>query len=209
MIHHSIARACVLVCVALLGASLATASDGRRFAGYYELGGIEDGGSNVDLTISLQLFNTSRQDIFAAHIILSDSVYRHVEHARFGTLAIPSRRSVIYSHSISIPHHEYEQWMMGAAPRVFLEYPDTTGTLVRHPVELIAGPIDVLEVQGSYLDASVDGLSLIDAPDRRTIMVTVRATPDRNTAAWPAELPPPTTMTSSSRQSRASTGVAA
>ena len=46
-------------------------------------------------------------------------------------------------------------------------------------------------------------------PDRRTIMITWPAMPERNTAAWPAELPPPTMMTSSPRHSRASTGVPA
>ena len=39
--------------------------------------------------------------------------------------------------------------------------------------------------------------------------VHVPRVPDRNTAAWPAELPPPTTTISSPRQSCASTCVAA
>src|SRR5215467_3278521 len=42
----------------------------------------------------------------------------------------------------------------------------------------------------------------------RITMVTFRAWPDRNTSAWPAELPAPTSMTSCSAQSRASTGEA-
>jgi len=44
-----------------------------------------------------------------------------------------------------------------------------------------------------------------EAPPRM-IMVTLRAWPDRNTAACPAELPPPTRATSCSAQSRASVG---
>jgi hypothetical protein len=35
------------------------------------------------------------------------------------------------------------------------------------------------------------------SPSLRTRMWTWRASPDRNTAAWPALLPPPTTITSS------------
>lgn len=38
---------------------------------------------------------------------------------------------------------------------------------------------------------------------RRTTIVTDRAKRARCTAAWPAELPPPTTMTSTSSMSRA------
>ncbi len=45
-------------------------------------------------------------------------------------------------------------------------------------------------------------------PAERTSMCTRRAVCARNTAAWPAELPPPTTMTSSSPHSCASTNVA-
>ena len=43
-------------------------------------------------------------------------------------------------------------------------------------------------------------------PAPRTIMRTFAAWPDRNTAPWPAELPPPTRMTSSPAHSRASIG---
>ena len=45
-------------------------------------------------------------------------------------------------------------------------------------------------------------------PLPRTRIVTLAAWPDKKTAAWPAELPPPTSMTSSPRHSRASIGEA-
>ena len=49
---------------------------------------------------------------------------------------------------------------------------------------------------------------LVSSPWSRTRMDTFAAKPDRNTAACPAELPPPTSATCSPRQSRASMGEA-
>ncbi len=46
-------------------------------------------------------------------------------------------------------------------------------------------------------------------PFARTSKCTCRQLPARNTAAWPAEFPPPTTITSRLAQRRASVGVAA
>ncbi len=49
---------------------------------------------------------------------------------------------------------------------------------------------------------------VLDSSGRRTSTRTWRALLARNTAAWPAEFPPPIKATSSLRQSRASTGEA-
>ena len=55
-------------------------------------------------------------------------------------------------------------------------------------------------------EAGIDRLKELQAP--RIIMRTLRACPDRKTAAWPAELTPPTTMTSCAAHSCASMAVA-
>src|SRR5438067_868229 len=49
---------------------------------------------------------------------------------------------------------------------------------------------------------------LAPSPPPRMIIWTLRAWPDRNTAAWPAELPPPTSTTSWPTHSLASIGEA-
>ena len=49
---------------------------------------------------------------------------------------------------------------------------------------------------------------LAPSPPPRMIICTLRAWPDRNTAAWPAELPPPTSTTSWPAHSLASIGEA-
>ena len=64
-------------------------------------------------------------------------------------------------------------------------------------------------VVGGCNSAGQAAAFLAASPDERTRRCTCRQLAARNTAAWPAELPPPTTITSSAAQSWASMAVAA
>ena len=73
--------------------------------------------------------------------------------------------------------------------------------------------ISVSVITSMLLERSMRSTRYCDMVDLsavpRTTMRTLRARDERCTAAWPAEFPPPTTITSSSRQRSASVAMAA
>lgn len=131
---------------------LASAKDGRDFAGYYAVShvaeapddaGKTDQAAKVDLTLSLQIFNHSDLgDIKSPVLGLLESGPSHALLGEFGAVKVlPANRDVIVSGNFSIPKEVFTSWSRrGISPKVVVIYRDASGRVLRQNIQLSRRP---------------------------------------------------------------------
>jgi hypothetical protein len=112
------------------------AVDGRDFAGFYELENIVDQGARVSLKFSTQIFNHSDADVIGAYVTLDDSLLFE-NYTSFQNVRIDYRNCVFLSGNITVPAREYQHWLQGAQPNLYVIYQDASGNTLKGLVELI------------------------------------------------------------------------
>ncbi len=124
-----------IITIALFLATPLIAENGRDFAGFYDVAGVTYDGETVSLTFSAEIFNYSGSDVASATIYLTDSMGIQ-DCASALDIRIDYRRSTKISGAITIPKEEYELWLQGIMPSLFVEYQHGNGESVHRPVEL-------------------------------------------------------------------------
>jgi len=126
----SFSRAGILALFALpmIFTGPARAKDGRDFAGHYSLTNVPDQGSQVELTLTLQLFNYSGADLKEGVVTVRPAPPVPGVLASFAPIKLwRSGGGVVVSQQLTIPRAEYRQWSTRIPPAVFIGYSDDEG----------------------------------------------------------------------------------
>ncbi|MGA2739322.1 MAG: hypothetical protein ABSG65_18015 [Bryobacteraceae bacterium] len=104
------------------------AKDGRDFAGHYSLTDVIENGSQVELTLTLQLFNYSGADLNQTVVTVHPAPPVPGVLASFAPIKLwRSGNDVVVSQQLTISREEYKQWSTRIQPAVFIGYSDKDG----------------------------------------------------------------------------------
>jgi hypothetical protein len=125
-----------------LTALTAVAKDGRDFAGHYSLTSVNEKGSQVELTLALQLFNYSGADLKQAVVTVRSSPPAPGVLGSFAPIKLwRSGSDVVVRQQLTIPRDEFERWSTRTQPAVFIGYRDEDGHTYRRWAQLSRRPI--------------------------------------------------------------------
>jgi len=131
----------VLFLVVLLAAVLVLAENGRDFAGWYDMRNVTDLGDQVQVTITLRVFNFSGADVTDATITLWDSVQPGVAYGSFPLVSIAYRDNARLTANFTVPKSEYDSWQQGGRPNLQVNFNDPAANPVQRSVELAWMPM--------------------------------------------------------------------
>lgn len=128
-----------------LSCSLLFAKDGRDFAGLYSLSATGESADREAVTMRLQVFNYSGEDVQNATIVLRENHPGGQVLAKSDVLPEwRNGRHTVIEQSFSIPKREYEQWLRGAQPNLLVIYVDSAGEQRQRTAQIRISP------QGSF-----------------------------------------------------------
>jgi hypothetical protein len=120
----------------------AAAKDGRDFAGHYSLTNTIENGGQVELTLALQLFNSSGADLTQAVVTVRSSPPAPGILATFAPIKLWRGGSdVVVRRQLTIPREEYLHWSTRTQPAVFIGYCDEDGHTYRRWAQLSRRPM--------------------------------------------------------------------
>lgn len=120
----------------------AGAKDGRDFAGYYSLTNVSENGGQVELTITMQLFNYSGADLQQAVVTVQSSAPGPNALCSFAPIKLwRNGGDVFLSQRINIPRAQLERWSNRTTPAVFIAPGGENGFAHRRPAQLSRRPM--------------------------------------------------------------------
>jgi hypothetical protein len=126
----------------LLTALVTLAKDGRDFAGYYSLTNVTEQGSQVNLTLTVQVFNYSDADIKQASVVLHQSDPGMTVQGAFPPVKVFHNQSdVRLSQGFSVPLEEYQRWQNGMVPRLMVHFMGANGIEQHRSIQLSRRPM--------------------------------------------------------------------
>jgi hypothetical protein len=131
------------IALILLHVSPGRAADGRDFAGLFKVDNPTDAGDGqVQVTLTVQIFNYSGADVSNATVTLQDSINPGKDFGAYpGAASIFQEDPATLSHTFNISPDEYSRWQQGAMPIMRIDYQNAAGEPARRQIELAAGPI--------------------------------------------------------------------
>jgi hypothetical protein len=137
--------------LAAVGAARVLAKGARGFAGFYSILEATDQGDQVEVRISLHVFNYSEADVQDATISLASSLPHppgaaeawEKEQASFQGVALRvNERQVVppLEGTFTVPAREYQRWLKGAQPHFVIDYQDGAGKPQQRAIELMRRP---------------------------------------------------------------------
>jgi hypothetical protein len=118
------------------------ATDGRDFAGFYEVSNVTDLGDTVRVTLTVRVRNYSDADVSGATVTLQDSVDFAKDYGAYPeSLSVANRESARLSGEFTLSREEYGRWQDGNAPTMRIDYQDADGNHLRRMIELVASPV--------------------------------------------------------------------
>jgi hypothetical protein len=137
--------------LAALGAAQVLAKGAREFAGFYRILQATNQGNQVQVRISLHVFNYSEADVQDATISLVSSLPHPPGAAEAWEKAQPSFQGValrVNEHqavpplegTFTVPAREYERWLKGVQPHFVIDYQDASGKPHHQAIELMRRP---------------------------------------------------------------------
>jgi len=138
----------VLAALALLLAALLLApirsgyaTDGRDFAGRYDVTNPTDlGNGTLRITLTVRIFNYSDADVSNATVTLSGNMDSAAAYESFTGISIADKDSAVISGTLTVPAAEYNFWQNGGSPALWIAYDDASGNAVSKKVELVFAP---------------------------------------------------------------------
>jgi hypothetical protein len=133
------------------GAARGVAKGAREFAGFYRIVQATNLDDQVEVRISLRIFNYSEADVQDATIRLASSL-PHAPGAGEAwekaqpcfervTLRVNERQVVPpLEATFTVPAREYERWLKGAGPHFVIDYGDAAGKPQHRAIELMRRP---------------------------------------------------------------------
>jgi len=140
----------LVVCLALA----AQASGPHKFSAAYQILKVNEHGNDVEVQVSLRVFNNTGTDVTAATISLVSSLVAppggpafewEKEAVPFTNVILPFNPHVkilgpALVGNFRIPSDEYEQWKMGAGPRFVIAYQDAAGEAQSFRIDMAPAP---------------------------------------------------------------------
>jgi hypothetical protein len=141
----------VAALLAALAATRVFAKGAREFAGFYRIVQATHLGEQVEVRISLRVFNYSEADVQDATISLASSRPHAPQHAQAWEKEQPSFQGVVLhvnehqavpplEGTFTIPAREYQRWLKGAQPHFVIDYQDASGEPQHRVIELMRRP---------------------------------------------------------------------
>lgn len=121
------------------------ATDGRDFAGFYEVTNATDlGNGQVEITFAVRVFNYADYDITSATVNLCDSSVPDVVYGTFPSVSLAQGQNLRLQGTFNIPQNEYDSWQQteaGGGPNLWIEFTDAGGNPVKLRIELVSAPV--------------------------------------------------------------------
>ena len=131
-----------LFALPMLFTAAAGAKDGRDFAGHYSLTNVTEKGSQVELTLVLQVFNYSGADLKQAVVaVRSAPPVPAVLESSAPIKLWRNGSGVVVSQQVTIAREEFERWSTRMQPAVFIGYSDAEGHSYHRWAQLSRTPI--------------------------------------------------------------------
>ena len=133
-----------VVILALMSVSPGRATDGRDFAGFYEVDDPVVGGSDVQITFAARVFNYADYDVSGATINLCDSSVPDVVYGSFANISLSQGQDVRLQGAFTIPKTEYDSWQQtesGGGPNLRIDFTDANGSPMNLRIELVSAPV--------------------------------------------------------------------
>ena len=128
-----------VVVLQLLAAASVSAKNGRDFAGSYQILKATDQGLEVEVKLSLRVFNYSSANVADATISLQSSLRNPTFDGV--TLNVNEHRIVPpLVGNFTVSARDYTAWMKGARPAFVIEFTDASGKVQRESIELVRIP---------------------------------------------------------------------
>lgn len=142
----SLLRIVVLVAALVMLAPVhpGRATDGRDFAGFYDVSNAVDQGNDVQITFAARVFNYSDADVANGTVKLCDSSVQDVSYGTFADVSLLQGQHVVLRGAITLPHHEYDSWQnteAGGGPSLWIEFTDASGNPIKQRIELVSAPV--------------------------------------------------------------------
>jgi len=135
---HRFARYLCVAGLALGSISIASAKQGRDFAGTYQLSNISDAGNQVHVTITLKVVNYSGADIRNSGVALFSSDANHQAIGAFAVVKLfPNSRLTTLVQDFTVSKAEFQRWQAGAHPNFGFVSQDPNGAIRTSNVEVI------------------------------------------------------------------------
>ena len=136
---------------AVFGAARVFAKGAREFAGFYRIVQATNQGDQVEVRISLHVFNYSDADVKDATVSLKSSLPHPPGAGEAWEKEQPSFQGValrVKEHQVvpplqatfTVPAREYQQWLKGAQPHFVIDYRDAAGKPQHRTIELMRRP---------------------------------------------------------------------
>ena len=127
----------LLLVIVLLLTCVAVAEDGRDFAGLYDTANVADLGTQVGLTLRLQVFNYSGADVNNATITLLDSTDPTIRYGFFDGVSVVYRSEVRLTGNFTVSKAEFDSWQKSGNPNLLVEFFDASGNPVQRGIEIM------------------------------------------------------------------------
>ena len=139
------------VCWVALGATQVLAKGAREFAGFYRILQTTNQDNQVEVRISLRVFNYSEADVQDATIRLVSSRPHppgaaepwEKEQPAFQGVTLHVHESPVVlplEGTFTVPALEYARWLRGDGPHFVIDYQDASGNLKHRTIELMRRP---------------------------------------------------------------------
>jgi hypothetical protein len=127
------------------------AKGAREFAGFYRIVQAMNQDDQVEVRMSLRVFNYSEADVQDATISLTSSLphppgageaWEKEQPSFQGVTLHVNERQVVppLEGTFTVPAREYERWLKGAQPHFVIDYQDASGKAQHRTIELMRRP---------------------------------------------------------------------
>ncbi len=131
----------VSLVILLFTAIMATAKNGRDFAGVYNVSSAVEQGDQMVVTFRVHLFNNSDADLKGAVVKLHTLDPGLAAPAAFKPVALwRNRTEVRLTQQFTVSKHEFERWHHGSQPALFVVYRDKQGQRWERYVQVTGRP---------------------------------------------------------------------
>jgi len=132
----------VLTAFALIAAN-AFASNGREFAGYFDISQVQEQGDLVQVTLHLKLFNHGDSDARSVIVALVDSSPAMTVRGNFQPVKLwKSGHFIEMSQQFSVSTREFNEWMRAPSqPNLLVFFQDVKGRTQQRGVQVSHRPL--------------------------------------------------------------------
>jgi hypothetical protein len=124
-----------------IGVSVASAKDGRDFAGFYSLTNPIADGDRVHVTVTLQLFNYSGSDLHDVAVAIRSTPPEPVVHGTYSAIGEwRDGTDVKFVMHLTVPRGEYKLWGGRTQPGVYILHRDEEGRAREHAAQVSRRP---------------------------------------------------------------------